>query len=133
MSRVPLIRLARARDPDYEARRLKRRFARVWRAYERAMNRRRRWKQAGQIALVALAALGGFAVVFALLSFDLLPPFRSSPEVTVWRSVGPFRTCAEARAASVAPITRGQPGYASHLDADDDGIACEWSWRSWFW
>ena len=36
-----------------------------------------------------------------------------------------FRSCAEARAAGVAPIYRGQPGYAPHLDRDGDGIACE--------
>ena len=36
-----------------------------------------------------------------------------------------FHTCAEARAAGVAPIRRGQPGYAKHLDRDGDGIACE--------
>lgn len=36
-----------------------------------------------------------------------------------------FRNCTEARAAGVAPIYRGQPGYAPHLDRDHDGIACE--------
>ena len=36
-----------------------------------------------------------------------------------------YRNCTEARAAGVTPIRRGQPGYASHLDRDNDGIACE--------
>lgn len=36
-----------------------------------------------------------------------------------------YRNCEEAREAGVAPIYRGQPGYASHLDRDGDGIACE--------
>lgn len=36
-----------------------------------------------------------------------------------------FRNCSEARAAGVAPIMRGNPGYAAHLDRDHDGIACE--------
>jgi hypothetical protein len=36
-----------------------------------------------------------------------------------------FRNCSEARAAGAAPIYEGQPGYASHLDRDGDGIACE--------
>lgn len=41
-------------------------------------------------------------------------------------STGPFyRNCSEARAAGAAPIYRGQPGYAEHLDRDGDGIACE--------
>jgi endonuclease YncB( thermonuclease family) len=36
-----------------------------------------------------------------------------------------YRNCAAARAAGVAPIYRGQPGYRPHLDGDNDGIACE--------
>ena len=36
-----------------------------------------------------------------------------------------FRNCAEARAAGVAPIYRGQPGYRPEMDGDNDGIACE--------
>jgi excalibur calcium-binding domain-containing protein len=36
-----------------------------------------------------------------------------------------YPNCAAARAAGVAPIYRGQPGYRSGLDRDGDGIACE--------
>jgi len=36
-----------------------------------------------------------------------------------------YKNCAAARAAGAAPIRRGEPGYASHLDRDGDGIACE--------
>ncbi len=36
-----------------------------------------------------------------------------------------YPNCAAARAAGAAPIRRGEPGYASHLDRDGDGIACE--------
>jgi hypothetical protein len=36
-----------------------------------------------------------------------------------------FRYCREARAAGVAPLQRGDPGYAPHLDRDGDGVACE--------
>ncbi|MFF1409995.1 excalibur calcium-binding domain-containing protein [Streptomyces sp. NPDC058289] len=36
-----------------------------------------------------------------------------------------YRNCAEARAAGAAPIRRGRPGYARHLDRDDDGVACD--------
>jgi predicted lipid-binding transport protein (Tim44 family) len=36
-----------------------------------------------------------------------------------------FRNCAAARAAGAAPVRRGQPGYAPHLDADNDGVGCE--------
>jgi predicted lipid-binding transport protein (Tim44 family) len=36
-----------------------------------------------------------------------------------------YPNCAAARGAGAAPIRRGEPGYASHLDRDNDGIACE--------
>lgn len=36
-----------------------------------------------------------------------------------------FRRCDDARAAGVAPIRRGQPGYRPALDRDGDGVACE--------
>ena len=36
-----------------------------------------------------------------------------------------FRNCTEARAAGAAPVKRGDPGYGSHLDRDNDGIGCE--------
>jgi hypothetical protein len=38
---------------------------------------------------------------------------------------GPFANCAAARAAGVAPVHRGDPGYGSNLDGDGDGVACE--------
>lgn len=36
-----------------------------------------------------------------------------------------FQNCAAARAAGAAPLHRGEPGYRSQLDGDNDGIACE--------
>ena len=36
-----------------------------------------------------------------------------------------YENCTAARAAGAAPIMRGEPGYASKLDRDNDGIACE--------
>lgn len=36
-----------------------------------------------------------------------------------------YPNCSAARAAGVAPLYRGQPGYASKLDRDIDGVACE--------
>ncbi|MGO3328036.1 GmrSD restriction endonuclease domain-containing protein [Gordonia sp. (in: high G+C Gram-positive bacteria)] len=36
-----------------------------------------------------------------------------------------YKSCAAARAAGAAPLHRGQPGYSSRLDGDDDGVACE--------
>ncbi|WP_199546499.1 excalibur calcium-binding domain-containing protein [Streptomyces sp. N35] len=36
-----------------------------------------------------------------------------------------YANCSEARAAGAAPVHRGDPGYASHLDRDGDGIGCD--------
>lgn len=36
-----------------------------------------------------------------------------------------FRNCTEARVAGAAPVRRGDPGYGSHLDRDNDGVGCE--------
>jgi hypothetical protein len=40
-------------------------------------------------------------------------------------SSGAFVNCSAARAAGAAPVYRGDPGYGSHLDRDNDGIGCE--------
>ncbi|SFD87364.1 Excalibur calcium-binding domain-containing protein [Lentibacillus persicus] len=36
-----------------------------------------------------------------------------------------YENCTEARNAGAAPVYAGDPGYASHLDRDGDGIGCE--------
>lgn len=36
-----------------------------------------------------------------------------------------FSNCTEARSNGYSNIRKGQAGYASHLDRDKDGIACE--------
>lgn len=36
-----------------------------------------------------------------------------------------YRYCDEARAAGMAPLYRGKPGYRPQLDRDGDGVACE--------
>lgn len=36
-----------------------------------------------------------------------------------------YANCTEAREAGAAPVRRGDPGYASHLDGDNDGVGCE--------
>lgn len=36
-----------------------------------------------------------------------------------------FNNCTEARRRGYTNIRKGQSGYASHLDRDKDGIACE--------
>ncbi|MFI9504772.1 excalibur calcium-binding domain-containing protein [Nocardia sp. NPDC052566] len=37
---------------------------------------------------------------------------------------GAFANCDEAIRAGRAPLFRGEPGYAPHLDPDGDGFAC---------
>lgn len=36
-----------------------------------------------------------------------------------------YENCSAAKAAGAAPVYRGDPGYGSHLDRDDDGVGCE--------
>lgn len=41
------------------------------------------------------------------------------------RAGGAYANCSAARAAGAAPVMRGDPGYGSHLDRDNDGVGCE--------
>jgi type II secretory pathway pseudopilin PulG len=47
------------------------------------------------------------------------PATTSAPSAGVY-----YANCAAARAAGAAPLSRGEPGYRSALDADNDGVAC---------
>ena len=38
-----------------------------------------------------------------------------------------FASCRQAAAAGIGPMTRSHPAYRWWLDADQDGIACEWN------
>lgn len=78
------------------------------------------------VVLVAHFWPGAMATVFA----PLLPASGeglTSPEpVSLTSSTGVYYSgCNEARAAGVAPIHEGQPGYRPEMDGDGDGIACE--------
>ncbi|CAM5613039.1 hypothetical protein SAVIM338S_05657 [Streptomyces avidinii] len=53
------------------------------------------------------------------------PKPKSSPTPAPGPKDVTYKNCAEAKAAGVTPIHRGQPGYAKHLDRDNDGIACD--------
>lgn len=74
-----------------------------------------------------------FVATFAAANIDKMPaPFGKA--VTAYRNLGRERAppegafyynCDEARAAGVAPIYSGEPGYRDELDGDSDGIACE--------
>jgi hypothetical protein len=100
--------------------------ARLRRRFERVPRRRQpsRWLRHLSLLLfkvVAIIGVGGAVMYVA--------PDRTgtSSGITTEHNVG-YRNCAAVRAAGKAPLMRGQPGYARHLDRDDDGIACE-LWR----
>ncbi|WP_433612498.1 excalibur calcium-binding domain-containing protein [Dactylosporangium sp. CA-139114] len=48
------------------------------------------------------------------------PAPRTTPPAAVY-----YKNCADVRAHGAAPLYRGQPGYRSGLDRDNDGVACE--------
>jgi hypothetical protein len=52
-------------------------------------------------------------------------PTASVNNTELTAASGPFRNCDEARAAGATAIRRGEPGYAPHLDGDNDGVGCE--------
>ncbi|WP_237559697.1 GmrSD restriction endonuclease domain-containing protein [Corynebacterium neomassiliense] len=53
-------------------------------------------------------------------------PAAPSPESVPVDPAGVYyANCAAARAAGAAPLHRGEPGYRSGMDGDDDGTACE--------
>lgn len=66
-----------------------------------------------------LVAFGAFIGAGSIVALD-----GSSPK-EVHRIAASYANCREAIQAGAAPIYRGQPGYGAHLDADNDGIACE--------
>lgn len=47
-------------------------------------------------------------------------PFKGSESSGTY-----YRNCTAARAAGAAPVYAGDPGYAAHLDRDNDGVGCE--------
>ncbi|WP_270263452.1 GmrSD restriction endonuclease domain-containing protein [Kocuria marina] len=56
---------------------------------------------------------------------DAAVPEAEAPGVGVPGADVYFSRCAEARAAGMAPLYAGTPGYRPGLDGDGDGVACE--------
>ena len=52
-------------------------------------------------------------------------PASQSRERQPVRGDAYYANCTAARAAGAAPVRRGDPGYARHLDRDGDGVGCE--------
>jgi hypothetical protein len=73
-----------------------------------------------------LKAIAPLAALTFLAVYNF--PIKSAEEKAAMRFTEQsvyYRYCSDVRAAGKAPLLRGQPGYAPHLDRDDDGIACE--------
>ncbi len=56
---------------------------------------------------------------------EVAPTSQAKPAPFVGGGSTSFANCTAVRAAGKAPIRRGDPGYAPHLDRDGDGIGCE--------
>lgn len=104
---------------DWHAARLKEKFhaASPWHRRER-----RSRILSTSVLLIAGAGFG------AVIGFALLEAYKPWPVSTIVQHFAAARNCDTARAVGLAPAYRGEPGYWSKLDADNDGIACEhWS------
>ena len=80
-------------------------------------------KRLGPLPLLAVIALPAIAYKTVGPSAD--KHARGGEQVSSLQEHVYYARCADARAAGVAPISEGQPGYRAELDADGDGIACE--------
>lgn len=74
-------------------------------------------------ALTTLLCIIMFAAVWSLtarIEAQLIDQIAAEPAVAIH-----YAGCNAARAAGVAPLWKGQPGYRPEMDGDGDGIACE--------
>jgi hypothetical protein len=94
-------------------------------------HRRQNGKDSGLYPFI----VGGFALVavYSVVNPDKMPrPVQAAVSASrnLMRENSPlpgayYPNCAAARAAGVAPIYAGEPGYREPLDRDGDGVACE--------
>ena len=108
-----------------EAARLKVRF----RSVTRRIERRSRVRTAIRFGLICSSITVGVIGAY-LATFVALTTLSPWPPLTTVRHLSAIPNCDTARLLGLAPARRGQPGYWPHLDADDDGIACE-PWPPW--
>jgi hypothetical protein len=78
--------------------------------------RRRIYRRAG---FLVFAAIGAGAISLGLLN---LSPWR--PLLTL-KHLAASPNCKAARVVGLAPANKGEPGYWSRHDQNDDGTACE--------
>ncbi|MGB5077067.1 MAG: excalibur calcium-binding domain-containing protein [Sphingorhabdus sp.] len=74
------------------------------------------------------------AATFGLIFFQDSIPSTVNATIQMSRNLGRenappvgayYSGCNDARAAGVAPLYSGEPGYRPEMDGDGDGIACE--------
>jgi excalibur calcium-binding domain-containing protein len=117
-------------DPDGEFRRYKALVTRRKNEEARRTSIHRMRRHLGQITLWCLILIGLGFLGWRMLTLKPLPP---PPPPSAWpaeiraKHMAASRSCDAARAAGLAPATRGYPGYWPHHDRDNDGVACEWS------
>jgi len=78
---------------------------------------------------VAMRVAGAAALAGVAIGVALSAAANGGQQAVVRAGAPPagayYPGCNAARAAGVAPIYRGEPGYRPELDGDSDGIACE--------
>lgn len=84
--------------------------------------RRRTFRWSDLKLLLLIVLLGGTAVTAYIR--DNPADAVNMPRLFQEAASAP-RNCTIARVRGMESIRRGEPGYAPHLDADGDGIACE--------
>jgi hypothetical protein len=83
-----------------------------------------------RFGLWSLIVIGLIALGWRMLNREPPPP---PPHPSTWSAEMRAKhqaarpSCDAARAAGLAAASKGYPGYWPHLDADNDGISCEWS------
>lgn len=105
-----------SREAEHRLRRLKRGFTVVSRHHDRRATLRRLFSW---LKVVIVLAIAGYGIYIQVANYVGWSP------MVILRHLQAYKNCDAARAVDLAPAARGEPGYWSHLDADDDGIACE--------
>jgi len=92
-------------------------FERNHRGWSNRVRRKRNAEGIYPFIVAGMAVLAGYAVVNSVLPENTGLP-KNNPDAY-------YPNCDAARAAGVAPIYAGKPGYREELDGDGDGVACE--------
>ena len=103
-------------------------------SYHRALERRQRVSIAAKV--IGVAIIGG-TIAGGLMGLyqqghlsqqvGTVQPVAASQGIISGKSQTSeyWPRCSAARAAGVAPLYEGEPGYRPELDSDGDGVACE--------